>query len=89
MLYEVRVSKEYKRAYKKISKKDSVLIDIMLLKNYPRTSPLEAKYKDHQLKGNYKGFRECHIKPDLLLIYRKNKDILELYLASLGFHSYV
>lgn len=88
MLYEVRVSKEYKRAYKKISKKDSVLIDNVVEK-LSKDEPLEAKYKDHQLKGNYKGFRECHIKPDLLLIYRKNKDILELYLASLGFHSYV
>ncbi|WP_286005697.1 type II toxin-antitoxin system YafQ family toxin [Campylobacter avium] len=88
MLYEVRVSKEYKRAYKKISKKDSVLIDNVVEK-LSKDEPLEAKYKDHQLKGNYKGFRECHIKPDLLLIYRKNKDILELYLASLGSHSYV
>lgn len=88
MLYEVRVSKEYKRAYKKISKKDSVLIDNVVEK-LSKDEPLEARYKDHQLKGNYKGFRECHIKPDLLLIYRKNKDILELYLASLGSHSYV
>lgn len=88
MLYEVRVSKEYKRAYKKISKKDSVLIDNVVEK-LSKDEPLEAKYKDHQLKGNYKGFRECHIKPDLLLIYRKNKDILELYLASLSSHSYV
>lgn len=31
---------------------------------------LEAKYKDHFLKGNYVGFRECHIAPDWLLIYR-------------------
>lgn len=72
MLYEVRVSKEYKRAYKKISKKDSVLIDNVVEK-LSKDEPLEAKYKDHQLKGNYKGFRECHIKPDLLLIYRKIK----------------
>jgi len=33
---------------------------------------LASKYKDHALIGSYKGFRECHIKPDLLLIY-KNK----------------
>ncbi|HDZ4951217.1 TPA: type II toxin-antitoxin system YafQ family toxin, partial [Campylobacter jejuni] len=48
---------------------------------------LEEKYKDRALKGNYIGFRECHIKPDLLLVYRKNNDILELYLASLGNHN--
>ncbi len=39
---------------------------------------LEKKYKDHSLKGNWKGYRECHITPDLLLIYKKNKDILVL-----------
>lgn len=48
MLYEVRVSKEYKRAYKKISKKDSVLIDNVVEK-LSKDEPLEAKYKDHQL----------------------------------------
>lgn len=48
MLYEVRVSKEYKRAYKKISEKDSVLIDNVVEK-LSKDEPLEAKYKDHQL----------------------------------------
>ena len=32
-------------------------------------TPLSAKYKDHSLTGNYKGYRECHIEPDWLLIY--------------------
>ena len=48
---------------------------------------LEPKYKDHALKGNYIGFRECHIRPDLLLFYRKNNNILELYLANSGNHN--
>ena len=48
---------------------------------------LEQKYNDHKLKGNYSEYRECHIKPDLLLIYKKKKDILILTYVDLGSHS--
>ncbi len=41
--------------------------------------PLPAKYRDHALKNNWKGFRDCHVKPDLVLIYRIHNDILELH----------
>ena len=48
--------------------------------------PLPAKYKDHALTGNWKDCRNCHIKPDLILIYRKpNDDVLQL--ARIGSHS--
>ena len=48
--------------------------------------PLAPKYRDHELGGDWKGYRECHVKPDLLLIYRKlDADILRL--ARLGSHS--
>jgi mRNA interferase YafQ len=48
--------------------------------------PLEPHYRDHDLTGNWLGYRECHIKPDLLLIYRlADKDTLRL--ARLGSHS--
>ncbi|MFR7992980.1 MAG: type II toxin-antitoxin system YafQ family toxin [Lachnospiraceae bacterium] len=46
---------------------------------------LEEKHKDHSLTGNYAGFRECHVLPDWLLIYRYNGDCLEL--ARTGTHS--
>lgn len=40
---------------------------------------LDARYRDHDLSNNWSGYRECHIKPDLLLIYRKHEnDILKL-----------
>ena len=48
--------------------------------------PLAAKYRDHELNGDWKGYRECHVKPDLLLIYRKVDDDI-LRLARLGSHS--
>lgn len=48
---------------------------------------LDAKYKDHALTGNWKGFRECHIAPDWLLIYLKNDKELVLTLTRTGSHS--
>ncbi len=48
---------------------------------------LEDKYRDHELTGNYRGFRECHIEPDWLLIYRVEKDEIELFLFRTGTHS--
>lgn len=49
--------------------------------------PLDAKYKDHQLSGNWIGHRECHIQPDWLLVYRYEDDVLVLTLTHTGTHS--
>lgn len=48
---------------------------------------LPAKYHDHQLTGSYEGFRECHIQPDWLLIYRVDGEDLMLFLSRTGSHS--
>lgn len=48
---------------------------------------LPAEYKDHDLIGDYKGCRECHIAPDWLLVYEIVKDELLLYLTRTGTHS--
>ena len=49
--------------------------------------PLDTRYRDHALTGNYGDFRECHIEPDWLLIYRQDEDVLELFLFRTGSHS--
>lgn len=49
--------------------------------------PLDEKYRDHNLEGNWKGFRECHINPDWLLIYQIDNNDLILTLARTGTHS--
>ena len=49
--------------------------------------PLDEKYHDHQLLGKLKDFRDCHIRPDLVLIYRIRENILELYVYRIGSHS--
>ena len=50
-------------------------------------NPLSVKYKDHALKGEYKGYRECHINPDWLLVYKKNEKDLVLLLLRTGSHA--
>jgi len=50
--------------------------------------PLEAKHRDHQLHGDQKDFRECHITPDWLLLYKKTDDgELVLTLSRLSSHN--
>lgn len=73
----------FKRDFKKHGDLDTALIEILYL--LLNDKPLPQQYKDHELIGNWKGFRECHIKPDLLLIYRKNDDLSQL--VRLGSHS--
>lgn len=48
--------------------------------------PLEPRHRDHALTGNWNGCRDCHVKPDLVLIYRK-PDTETLELLRLGSHS--
>lgn len=77
----------FKRDYKKIaashrySSKDFLEVVELLAQD----KPLPAKYSDHGLVGEWKGFRECHIKPDWLLIYQKRDK--SLVLVRTGSHS--
>ena len=48
---------------------------------------LDKKYRDHDLTGDFIGFRECHVRPDWLLIYRIEQEELELFLFRTGTHS--
>ena len=48
---------------------------------------LDEKYRDHELTGRFRGFRECHIKPDWLLVYLIEDDILTLTLVDTGSHA--
>lgn len=84
--YQIRTSSTYKTARKKLSYHDKELLEEVVLR-LANGEALEERYCDHALKGKYTSYRECHIKPDLLLIYRVNEGILELFLAATGSHS--
>lgn len=49
--------------------------------------PLQPKHRPHQLQGNYKGYLECHVEPDWLLIYHIDHEARELYFARTGTHA--
>lgn len=86
MKFQLARANSFKRSFKKIKLTDDEESNyIEIVYKLLNEEELETKYKDHQLKGNMKGFRECHIKPDLLLIYRVENDILEL--LDIGSHS--
>ncbi len=87
-MYQVKFTTAYKKAYKLMKKRG---IDISLLDEVVdllrQGRQLEERYHDHGLTGDLAGFRECHIKPDWLLIYLIENDILTLTLIDTGSHS--
>ncbi len=88
MMYQVKFTTTYKKSYKLMKKRglDLSLLDevVDLLR---QGKQLDKKYRDHGLSGNFAGFRECHIKPDWLLIYLIENDVLTLTLVDTGSHS--
>ena len=85
-MYGIFRTKSFKRDYKKLSKTDKEALKTVIVK-LSDGEILEAKYNDHKLIGNYNECRECHVKPDLLLIYKMNDNISELALTRVGSHS--
>ena len=87
-MYQVKFTTAYKKAYKLMKKRGldiSLLDEVVDLLRQGRQ--LEERYHDHGLTGDLAGFRECHIKPDWLLIYLIENDILTLTLIDTGLHS--
>ena len=70
MKSELHSAKFFRTDYKKLSKSETEDTDAVI-KRLLNNETLEAKYRDHDLHGNYEGYRECHIRPDLLLVYKR------------------
>ena len=86
--YAIKKSSAFKKAIKKFKHQSEVLEKIEnIIDTLADNTPLDSKHKDHALQGEYTGYRECHIEPDLLLIYKKQEDILVLVCFRLGSHS--
>lgn len=86
-MLKIEQTKTFKKCLKKYQHKKPVLEElkkvVQLLIN---DKPLPTKYHDHELKGNYKGIRELHLKPDELLLYVKISHE-KIILMALGNHS--
>ena len=88
MMYEILFSNQFKRSYKKCLKRgyDKALFEkvVTLL---AETGTLPQHYKAHKLTGQWKGFWECHIQPDWLLIWEQRETELVLILTDTGTHT--
>lgn len=86
--YGIRQTKKFKRDLK-LARKRGYNLDLLdaVVEKIARGEKLPERYCDHALTGDWLGFRECHIKPDWLLIYRIENELLLLMLWRTGTHS--
>ena len=89
MKYFVYYSKKFTKSLEKFKKSKN--FDNMALRKVisyiAKGEKLPVKYKDHKLKGKLKNLRECHIKPDILLLYKKDEKEKAVILLDIGSHS--
>lgn len=87
-MLKIKYHSKFKKDIKTIKKRNYDLSKLQkVIEILAEEKTLPAKYKDHSLTGIYQDFRECHLLPDWLLIYRIDKDILTLVLSRTGTHS--
>lgn len=88
MKYEIVPSNQFKKDLK-LAKKRGYDLDKLkeVIATLANGEALDAKYRDHLLSGDYGGYRECHIQPDWLLVYKIYGEQLMLFLARTGTHS--
>lgn len=90
-MYQIVTSNKFLKDLKLLKKRN--IKDFQYLQEFLKNLALsghkgiDVKHNPHKLKGNYKGFWECHVKPDLLLIWDENSEILLLELIRTGTHS--
>lgn len=87
--YELKLTNRFKKHLKLVAKRNKAHIKkihetVDLLQ---KGQQLPERYNDHELSGNYIGNRECHVLPDLLLIYKIYENVLILELIDTGTHS--
>ena len=87
--YNLRITNRFKKHLKQISKRNienvKKIRDVVHILQSGET--LDERFKDHPLVGNWTGHRECHVLPDLLLIYKIVENVLILELVDTGTHS--
>lgn len=84
----IKYQAAFKKDYKRIKKRgyDTRLLEAVV-ERLATGQTLSREYRDHELSGDYKGSRECHIAPDWLLVYEVVERDLILYLMRTGTHS--
>lgn len=87
-MYDIQVTNKFKRDLKTAMKRGYSIESLNNVVNTLASGQLlPEKNKDHYLSGNWSNYRECHVAPDWLLIYKIENDILVLTLVRTGTHS--
>ncbi len=87
-MLNIRYSNQFKKDYKLIKKRGYNIEKLKEVINLlVQDKRLPVKYREHYLTGNYKGFKECHIGPDWLLIYKTENELVTLTVLRTGSHS--
>ena len=88
MTYKIHAEKSYRKQYKLLEKRgyNMELLDEVVFK-LANGETLPPRYRDHPLRGDLRGYRDCHIKDDWVLIYKIDQGILTLILSETGTHS--
>ena len=87
-MFEIVLSNRFRKDLKLAKKRHYDLEQLNeIVTKLANRETLLPKNRDHSLSGDFEGFRECHIQPDWLLIYRIEEDTLILFLSRTGTHS--
>ncbi len=88
-MYRIVPSRQFKKDLKKIVRSGHFDLSLLnqIINALARGEVLDKRFKDHTLIGRMKGLRECHVKPDLLLVYSIRGNELMLQLFRVGSHS--
>lgn len=87
-MLEIVASNRFKKDLKQaIKRKYNIELMQEVIDKLAACEPLDEKYRDHPLAGDYIGMRECHITPDWLLVYQVREKELVLFLSRTGTHS--
>lgn len=90
-MFQVVASNKFLKDLKLLKKRSSA--DFKLLQDFVNNlaihgaKGIDKKHKPHKLKGGYSGYWECHVKPDLLIIWDENEKLMLLELVRTGTHS--
>jgi len=92
-MYRIVRTKSFERSYKKLKQsgiKEQIINDIKnIIDTLASGKSLLSKHRDHKLVGYFDGYRECHVRPNLLLIYQIDHGNLILILVDIGSHPYL
>ena len=87
-MYSIEFTNRFKKDMKRCQKRGHNMSELKsIIDLLQKTGKLPQIYKPHKLSGNYAGMWECHIKPDWLLVWKQDNDIMTLIMMSTGTHS--